>query len=674
MENFGIASTLLLLLLLQLVGSGRGHLLPGQPAIDLRIQAQEQLISQNNDSLYVQRLMRLSKSAEMRSYMQTGVEACDNFYDYSCGNWPQINPAIKAYPRETNLEQLLVKAYRHKQQRLMEQPADEETDEVAVLRLKELYTSCLLYRQAPEDLYRQGLQEIVAEFGRMPALSLPGQDWPAEEFDWQDTVARIKQKYGFDILLLFQLSGNRIYVGQPKQILPEPNRQDVADRTAYHLERHLGVEPELAKTTAREITDLEQMIARIMVNRRVGVMSQIHTPNTNETSYDDIVNITQYVETVLDRELEINETLYEHVPKYLSDLVDVINSTNPDVLANYIFNELLKHFYYERKGSPVEQCVSRVRDLFPELLDNMVFKQYGSADTLSDIEALWQQIQLSFRGVLENSTADWLVLETREQLLEQLNTTSLVINGYADVNFTQRYGDLQLKPRDYLHNLRIIFNHQRFSVKLKTQTSASYDPFGKRVLLPVALLQPNFLWSRYYPRAVRYGSLGTLLAHQLAHSLEDASKWDDKSIAEYAKRKACFREQYGRLRLNGHYLPQSDLQAENIADNLAIQVAYHAYRRFLGELSPSFLGSESLPHLSLSSRRLFFLSFSQLYCNDANDVFRDKQSLLQLRTPNALRVLGALSNFRAFKRDFNCGSGSRMTTPQKCQLFAVNLD
>ncbi|XP_016950027.1 endothelin-converting enzyme homolog [Drosophila biarmipes] len=672
MENFGIASTSLTLLLLQLVGSGRGHLLPGQPAIDLRIQAQEQLISQNNDSLYVQRLMRLSKSAEMRSYMQTSVEACDNFYDYSCGNWPQINPAIEAYPRETNLEQLLVKAYRHKQQRLMEQPADEETDEVAVLRLKELYTSCLLYRQTPEDLYRRGLQEIVAEFGRMPVL---GQDWPAEEFDWQDTVARIKRKYGFDILLLFQLSGDRIYVGQPKQILPEPYRQDVANGIALHLERHLGVKPELARTTAREITDFEQMIATIMVNRRVGVMSQIHTPNPNDSFYNDIVvNITQYAETVLERGLEANETLYEHVPKYLTDLIDVINSTNSDVLANYIFHELLKNFYYERTGSPVEQCVNRVRDLFPELLDNMVFKQYGNEDILSDIEFLWQQIKLSFLGVLENSTADWLVPETREQLQEQLNATSLVINGYADVNFTQRYGDLQLQPRDYLHNLRNIFNHERFSVKLKTQTSASYDPLGNRVLLPVALLQPNFLWSRYYPRAVRYGSLGTLLAHQLAHSLEDASKWDGKSFAEYAKRKACFKEQYGRLRLNGHYLPESDLQAENIADNLAIQVAYHAYRRFLGELNPSFLGSESLPHLNLSSRRLFFLSFSQLYCNDGNDVFREKQSLLQVRTPHALRVLGALFNFKAFKRDFNCGSGSRMTTPEKCQLFAVNLD
>ncbi|XP_017006178.2 neprilysin-4 [Drosophila takahashii] len=672
MENFGIATTLLLLLLL--VGSGRGHLLlPGQPAIDLRIQAQEQLISQNNDSSYVQRLMRLAKSAEMRSYMQPNAEACDNFYDYSCGNWPQINPANEAYPRETNFEQLLLKAYRHKQQRLMEQPADEEVDEVAVLRLKELYTSCLLFRQTPEDLYRRQLQEIVAEFGHMPVLSLPGQEWPSEDFNWQDTVARIKRKYGFDILLLFQLSGDRIYVGQPKQILPEANRLAVAEVTANYLEHHLGVEKQLAKVAAKEITDLEQKIASIMLDRRVGVMAKVRTPN--DTYYGDDANLTKYVEMVLDRQLEDNETYYEHVDGYLGDLVDdVLIDTPPYIVANYIFNELLKHFYYDRSGSPVEQCVSRVRDLFPELLDHMVFKQYGDAGTLSDIETLWQHIQQSFRGVLQNSSADWLVLETREQLMEQLNGTSLEINGYADVNFTELYEELKLKPRDYLHNLRSIFNQQRFKIQVKTQTSATYDPVGGRVLLPVALLQPNFLWSRYYPRAIRYGTLGTLLAQQLARSLEDASKWDAKSFAEYSKRKACFKEQYGRLRLNGEYLPESDLQAENIADNLGIQVAYHAYRRFLGELSPSFLGSESLPHLSLSSRRLFFLSFSQLWCKDGSERFREKQSLLQLRTPNALRVLGALGNFRAFGRDFNCGSGSRMTTAQKCQLFAVNLD
>ncbi|XP_016987361.1 neprilysin-4 [Drosophila rhopaloa] len=670
MENFGVALALLLLL----AGSGAGHLLPGQPSIDLRIQAQEQLISQSNDSAYLQRLMRLAKSAEMRSYMQPDVEACGNFYDYSCGNWPQINPANDAQPRETNFEQLLVKAYRHKQQRLMEQPANEETDDVAVLRLKQFYASCLMFRQTPEDLYRRHLQEIVAEFGRMPVLSLTGQEWPADEFDWLSTVARIKKKYGFDIVLLFQSSADHIYVGQPKQILPVANRQAVADATAHQLQHHLGVDPELANTMAREITDLEQRIASIMLDRRVGVLSRLRTGNESDTYHFKIGNLTHYVETVLDRKLQFNETLYEHVPSYLSALVDLVTETPPEVLANYIFNELLQHFYYERSGSVVKQCVSRVRDLFPDLLDNMVFNQYGDEATLSDIEDVWQHIQQSFRGVLQNSSADWLALETREQLLEQLNTTSLVINGYTDINFTERYEGLQLKPRDYLHNLRSILSHQSLSVKAKTQTSAAYDPVGKRVLLPVALLQPNFLWSRFYPRAVRYGSLGTLLARQLAHSLEDASKWDAKSFAEYAKRKACFKRQYGRLRLNGQYLPESDLQAENIADNLAIQVAYHAYRSYLGTLDPSFLGSESLPQLNLSSRRLFFLSFGQLWCNDANEQFRDKQSLLQLRTPNALRLLGALSNFRAFGRDFNCGRGSLMTLPEKCQLFAVSLD
>lgn len=672
MENIGIAFALLLLLLL-LTRSGRGHLLSSHPDIDLRID-QEQLISQHNDSAYVQRLMRLAKSAEMRSYMQPELGACDNFYDYSCGHWPQINPANAAHPRETNYEQLLVKAYHHKQQRLLERPANEEVDDGAVLRLKQFYASCLLFRQTPEVAYRRQLLEIVAEFVYVPDLSQPGQEWPTEDFDWLNTVAKIKRKYGFNILLLLQLSGDRIFVGQPEKIQALPDREARSDAIRDHWERHLGVETKLAQTWAREITELEKLLSRGMLERRVGILSQLRTPEELDAPNSEAFNLTQYVEIVLDRELDPNETLYEHVPSYLTHLAKVVTDTSSQVLGRYIFHELLQHFLYERTGSVVDQCVSRARELFPELLDNMVFKQYGDAATLSDIEAVWQQIQHSFRGVLENSSADWLVLETRERLMEQLNTSSLVVNGHTEVNFTLRYEKLQLKDREYLQNLKAVFSHETLTAKTISSTSLAYDPLENRVLLPVALLQPNILWSRFYPRALRFGSLGTLLAHELAHSLEDASKWDAKSFAEYAKRKACFREQYGRLRLNGRYLPESSLQAENIADNLAIQVAYHAYRRYLSELATSALGTESLPLLKLSPRQLFFLSYSQLWCNDANEEFRDKQSLLKIRTPNALRVLGALSNFGAFGRDFACSSGSRMTEPEKCQLFAVSLD
>ncbi|XP_044249564.2 endothelin-converting enzyme homolog [Drosophila takahashii] len=590
------------------------------------------LISQSNNSSYVQQLLRLAKSAEMRSYMRPNFDACDNFYEYSCGNWAQINPALGVPPRETNVEQLWAKAYRHKQRRLMEQPADEKADEVAVLRLKEFYASCLMFRETPEDLYRRVLLEIVAEFGGMPVLSVPGQEWQAEEFDWQETVARIKRKYGIEILNPFLFPKNHFFVGQPKKTFPETILQAMADTTADLLERHLGVESKLAKTTAKEITELEQTISGL------------------DTDYFDTFKTTEY------------GILLDELDEYLD--------RPPHVMANYIFNELLKHFYFDWSGSVVEQCASRVSEVFPELLENMAFKHYEDAATLSEIENLWQQINQSFRGMLQNSSAEWFIPETREKILDQLNNTSLLINGYADVNFTQRYEGLQLKPKDFLHNLRTILTYQR----VKAPTSVTYDPVGKRVLLPVALLQPNFFWSQFYPKAVLYGSLGTLLAQQLAHSLEDASKWDDKSLVEIARREECFKKQYGRLRLNGQYWPESDQQAENIADNLGIQVSYHAYRRFLGGMALSVRNSEALPQLNVTSRRLFFLSFSQLLCHDANLEFRNQQLKSQLQTPNALRVLGALSNFEAFGRDFNCGTGSEMTTPQKCQLFSVNLD
>lgn len=661
------------LVCLLLAESVQGHLL-SQPTIDLHIQAQEQLISQHNDSAYVQRLMRLAKSAEMRSYINPKQEPCDNFYEYSCGRWPLINPANDAHPRETNLEQLVVKAYRHKQQRLLEQPPNEETDAEAVFQLKQFYASCLLYRQTPEDLYQRQLHEIVGEFGRMPVLSLPGQEWAEDAFDWLDTVAKIKRRYGLDIVLLLQLQSDRIYVGQPNQILPGPDSRARTESIAENLERHLAVEPKLALKTGREITELEQLLAKGMLSRRVGVLAKLRTPEELDEPYSEIFNVTQYVEIVLERELADNETIYEHVSSYMTHLADVVVATPPRVLANYIFYELLDHFFYDRTVSPVEQCVNRIREQFPELLENMVYQQYGDAATLSDINGVWQQIQRSFRGVLENASADWLSTDTRAQLLGQLNETELVINGYVNINFTEKFAGFAIKPRDYLHNLRTVQSRESLVTKPKIQTVASYDPVKKRVLLPVALLQPNILWSRFYPRAVRFGSLGTVLAHELAHSLEDAAKWDAKSFAQYSKRKACFKDQYSRLRLHGEYLPESDLQAENIADNLAIQVAYHAYRRYLAELASSALVTEVLPQLDHTPRQLFFLSYGQLWCNDANEQFREKESLLQTSTPNALRVLGALSNFPAFGQDFACISGNQMMAPKKCHLFTINID
>ncbi|XP_064549973.1 endothelin-converting enzyme homolog [Drosophila montana] len=657
------------------LGCVRSHLL-SQPEVDTHIQLQEQLISQHNDSAYVQRVMRLAKSAEMRSYMQPELDACDDFFAYSCGNWPKINPANAAQPRETNYQQLLAHGYQHKQQRLLEQPADPDSDDAAVLKLKQFYASCLRFRQTPEALYLQQLLEIAAEFG------LPGQQRPDEEFDWLATVAQIKRKYGLDIILLLQQAPDphnktqsRLYVGQPPRLVVEPNRGAVAQRIAVQLEQHLGVEAALARRTAQEIGDLEMLLAKGMSSRPIGPLALPRSTVELTNAYAPTLNLTRYVELALQRPLQSEETLYEHVVSYQVHLLVVLAQTPPHVLANYIYHKLLERFYYDRSAPVVGQCLANTRQLFPELLNNMAYRQYAAPATLSDIDAVWQQIKLSFHNVLESSGTDWLSVATRSHLLDQLNATRLLINGHADVNFTERYKQLELKPQDYLFNQRAVLAHStQLATPPSLPTVPTYDPEENRVLLPVALVQPNFLWSRFYPRALRYGSLGTILAEQLAHSLDRRAGWDAATLAEFGKRKACFRHQYERLRFAGEYLPSTELQDDNIADNTAVQLAYLGYKNYLTNLASSALITEHLPQLSHSPQQLFFISYAQLWCNDANEQFRDKQSLLAAGTPNALRVQGALANLDAFASAFGCASETPMNPAQKCHMYAPNLN
>ncbi|XP_062123500.1 neprilysin-1 [Drosophila sulfurigaster albostrigata] len=663
-----------------------GHLF-SQSELNTHIQLKEHLISQNNDSNYVQRVMRLAKSAEMRSYMQPELDACENFYEYSCGNWPKINPANDEHPRETNYQQLLTKGFHRKQQKLLEKPGDEDIDDSAILKLKQFYASCLYYRQVPISRYHNQMLDIVTEFDLiMPALEKPGQrENVSSDFDWLAIVAQIKRKYGLDILLRLHQAPDvhnktqmRLYVGQPPHLVVDPDPRAAEQRIAAQLKQQLRLETEVAESTAHDIVELESELAKGMLNRPITALAQPRSITELASAYAPSFNLTRYVEMALQRRLLSNETLYEHVPSYQAHLVDVLNRTSPHVLANYIFQQLLLPFYYERstQSSAVAQCLTITRKLFPQLLDQWVYRHYADAVSVGDIESLWGNVKQSFSSIINNSTMDWLSADTRSLLLTQLNATRLLINSHAEVNFTEIYNELQLETQDYFANLRNVLEYKQQHQLDQSNVQSNvphYDAVNNLVVLPVSLLQPNILWSRHYPLALRYGSLGTVLAQQLAHSFDNRSGWDASTITEFNKRKACFKYQYERLRYDGEYLGASDLQDGNIADNAALQVAFLAYKSTLGETSLIPM-TEKLPNLNLSAIRLFFLSYAQLWCNDANELFRDKQSLLTTGIPNALRIQGALANFPAFASYFRCTSDSLMNPTKKCQMYALNTN
>ena len=105
--------------------------------------------------------------------------------------------------------------------------------------------------------------------------------------------------------------------------------------------------------------------------------------------------------------------------------------------------------------------------------------------------------------------------------------------------------------------------------------------------------------------------------------------------------------------------------SEDLADNGGFKQAYYAYITWADANKPE----QSLPELPYTPRQMFWISLANMWCTkfrpEAQDYFlmEDEHSL------DEFRVIGALSNFAEFSKDFNCPVGSRMNPVDKCVIW-----
>ncbi|KAL1415643.1 hypothetical protein MTO96_029130 [Rhipicephalus appendiculatus] len=111
---------------------------------------------------------------------------------------------------------------------------------------------------------------------------------------------------------------------------------------------------------------------------------------------------------------------------------------------------------------------------------------------------------------------------------------------------------------------------------------ASYEE-DKIIVIPVGILQPPFFYE-YGPEALNYGSLGTVIGHQLMHLYDPAHLeeefWQTEEVKkEYTKRALCLRRSHRSiLSLSGLEEVLNDtVDSENIADFVGTKLAYAVY-------------------------------------------------------------------------------------------------
>ncbi|XP_039495189.1 membrane metallo-endopeptidase-like 1 [Drosophila santomea] len=646
---------------------------------------------------YAKKIIVQAKVAEIKTMMKPEVSPCDDFYTHACGNWHRHNPAQLFGNLMTDNLQLLSKGFDRRLQRLLR--SDDLQAELEK-KMQRFYMSCNLVHR--DDVhYKLALENVIGEYGVLPALV--GPQWNSSDFSWWRLVAQIQQKYGKQIILGLEImhdirntSMNRVYISQPDFKTPNTRLTNLLEevRISMDLQQYFGLSPSVAKHTAEQIHELETTFSTGGSGAATLQESlSLYTVADLQEKYSDHLNFTEFLALILGEE-NIPESLYIYDEKYLDNALLVMRSTPLATQANYVMWKLLEDFLVDAKPNDmVKWCTESTKKYFGKLAEHAVYKRYRRQDVESEVHKIWNQIKGIFRQRLLGDKLDWISNATRTLAIGKLERMQMNINSHDDEDFENLYGEVSIDRLNYVPNVQqLLIAKGKNTVARINQPANSvdatdllgftpaYNILENNISIPVALLQPRYFWGDQYPEALKYSTLGYLLAHEMLHGFDDDGRqydasgnlapwWDSKSRYEFEERRKCFQAQYHQYKYGGSKLPERKDQSENIADSGGVKLAYAAYEQWLGQQSEEVLQRETMEGLPFNSRQLFFLGYAQLMCDDVQFLFQPSVTRSDNHAPSKYRVIGPLSNFQEFPWVFNCSQSAPMDPEYKCAIY-----
>lgn len=252
------------------------------------------------------------------------------------------------------------------------------------------------------------------------------------------------------------------------------------------------------------------------------------------------------------------------------------------------------------------------------------------------------------------------------------------------------YADLELNPSEYFKNLLKIRknnNLKEFTLKFDSEFSlygyatimgnpnhvgAMYLPDMNALHLSLGLLTSNYFLGRHWSLEQNYAILGSILGHELSHSIDTNGILFDEfgdfsangldiinSCSKYKSTLDCIHDQYDGRSVAGTSTKLNGTRTinENFSDILGYQLSYRAIKRLVGK--------------SDFDRKSFWTWAASVWCDDPTLKPRDiaMQSEHDPHSPAEFRVNLAIPNSDQFQETFQCGSDAKMIQNKKCKLW-----
>ncbi|XP_030369327.1 uncharacterized protein LOC115620290 [Scaptodrosophila lebanonensis] len=648
-------------------------------------------------------ILRLAKAAHLKAYMQEEKhEACDNFYKFACGNWKRLHPARLHNTKTNYLEQLQVLYVRKSAEMLKSSMHSFDTS--ADRLLKHFFGSCTAQANDTQSEL-SALFKVIDFRGGWPDIRVPS--WYQYEYDWLNTIAALKRRLGVDILIGLDVildykeeNIHRLKIGAPNLPLGKRHHyldaeyRDIRDQYVRDIAQKLrSYFPQQSvrwfEEVATQVLTIEQQLAKGLPHNPSLTLDQ----TTRERSvavlkeaYGSYVDISRYLNLIFNDTLYVE--LYETPDDYLSNLVNVIKLTPKLQLANYTIWRALEFFDGARvphHEQPDTWCVHQVQEFFPHQLESLFHRNYNSMQMINEVQSTWADIKRVFREALQASEElHWLTLETRQKAIVKLEAMELQFRGHHERELIQEVHGLSLRPDQFYTNFLNVLqwrtNKQLSKLLMAPELEDAvyklphYELTTNKIQIPITFLQARFFWDPAYPNALKYGTLGVLLAQQMLRGFDGLGRrydrhgyqnnwWDRDSENAYSRRAQCFEEQYETfVEFQKRLVRDTNMLSRAVADNGALNIGYRAYQKWFKNSAETAHAyhRETLPLLDYSHNQLFYLAYAQLWCSDYPDSLEIFDYL-----PEEVRVNAALSNTQEFSNIYSCSSDNKLNKRHK---------
>ena len=315
-------------------------------------------------------------------------------------------------------------------------------------------------------------------------------------------------------------------------------------------------------------------------------------------------------------------------------------------------------------------------EAFGQLYVDQAFSPAAKAKALEMVG----NIKVSMAEHIQTNT--WMSAPTKAEALKKLNALRVKI-GYPDV--WRDYSALSISRESYLKNILTArqWASRRETAKFggpidrnewgmtPSTINAYYNPPLNEIVFPAGYLQPPF----FDPKAddaINYGAIGGVMGHEMTHGFDDQGRqydsqgnlrdwWSPADAAEFTKRAAVVGHQYSAFSpLDSVHVNGQLTMGENLADFAGLTVVYGALEKQLQQR----YGSGPRPKFDgFTPEQRYFLSWAQLRRQNIRPEALRQQIATDPHSPGQYRTIGPIMNMPQFQQAFGCPEGSKMTRP-----------